>query len=232
MELATMGSYPQLDNGSSENCREIKGLFPDVRWMEELRPGSYAARNKGVEGARGEIIAFTDADCLPSTSWLVEAVASLEANKATIVGGRVDYLDPIDRKLNIYELFEEQFFLLAKQKYLVEKIGVAATANVVTYRSVFDRVGVFDTGLMSFGDGEWIQRATGKGEVLGYADSAVVYHPRRSTFRAIFRKARRIAEDQINLMRKHKAAPTKYLSDIYRYSVLNPRVHRYALCFL
>ncbi|WP_353057092.1 glycosyltransferase family A protein [Microbulbifer sp. VAAF005] len=34
------------------------------------KPGSYAARNKGVELAEGDWLIFTDADCLPDSKWI------------------------------------------------------------------------------------------------------------------------------------------------------------------
>jgi len=220
-----------VDNGSAEDTGPVRASHPGVRWLTEPRAGSYVARNAGLLQARGEIVAFTDADCAPSPDWLREAVAALEGAPATIVGGRIDYLNPPDRGLNVFELFEEEFFLLARQKELIERFGVAATANLVAYRAVFDRVGLFDPELKSLGDGEWVKRATGLGEVLRYADAAVVRHPRRDTFRAVFRKMRRIAGGRALLLRKDGESPRRLAADIYRYSVLNPRIQRYALRF-
>jgi hypothetical protein len=108
---------------------------------------------------------------------------------------------------------------------------VAATANVVAYRAAFDRVGFFNPDLKSLGDGEWIQRATRQGEVLRYADAAVVHHPRRSTVGPILRKVRRIAGGRMLLLKKQRDTAGKLLADLYRYSVFNPRMQRYALCF-
>jgi len=238
LEALSAQTYPTedfeiiaVDNGSLGNSDKIKVMYPRVRWLTELQPGSYAARNMGVLHARGSILAFTDADCIPSSKWLHAAITSLEETKATIIGGRIDYVNRLGQTLNIYELFEEEFFLLGKQKYLVDKLGVAATANLVAYKAVFDRVGLFTQGLMSFGDGEWTQRATSKGEVLRYTDFAVVYHPRRNTFRGIFRKARRLAGGRTVLLMREKEPVGHLVADIYRYSILNPRVHRYAFRF-
>jgi glycosyltransferase involved in cell wall biosynthesis len=220
-----------VDNGSSEPTGAIQAEFSRVRWLEEPRAGSYLARNRGVQQAQGEFIAFTDADCVPAPGWLAAGIAALETTTATVVGGRIDYLNPDGRGLNACERFEEEFFLLTRQQHLIERVGVAATANVLTRRDVFDRVGLFDADLKSLGDGEWIQRATGKGEILGYADAAVVSHPRRSTLGPVFRKVRRIAGGRTLLLKKQGASGRKLLSDIYRYSVFNPRIQRYAVAF-
>src|SRR5262245_61424835 len=56
------------DNGCPDLARAVRGR--DVRVVREPKPGSYAARNAGLAIAAGEIIAFTDADCLPSADWI------------------------------------------------------------------------------------------------------------------------------------------------------------------
>jgi len=220
-----------IDNGSSEDTARIKADFPAVQWLQEARSGSYAARNLGVRHARGKFIAFTDADCVPAASWLQQAIAALERTQATLIGGRIDYLNPSGRSLNACELFEEEFFLLTRQQHLIERVGVAATANVVADRAVFDRVGFFDPDLKSLGDGEWLQRATRRGEVLRYAEAAIVHHPRRSTLRPIFRKVRRISGGRMLLLKRQHESAGKLFADIYRYSVFCPRIQRYALSF-
>src|SRR5665213_3177540 len=59
-----------IDNASSEDVAGIQAEFPTVRWLRESQPGAYHARNHGIRHSTGEIIALTDADCLPSPRWL------------------------------------------------------------------------------------------------------------------------------------------------------------------
>jgi glycosyltransferase involved in cell wall biosynthesis len=214
-----------VDNGSPHNLSLLTKSFRCVRCLREERPGSFAARNCGIEASTGEIIAFTDSDCLPSPTWLYEGTKSLEKDLATIVGGKIEYLDPPGRTLNTFERFEEAFFLLNKQKYLVESLSVSATANTFALKDVFRRVGLFDPNLMNFADGDWTQRAVRAGEVLRYSELAVVRHPRRSTYREVRRKTKRIAGDRIVLLEKAGANRRKILQEIFRLSPLDPRVH-------
>lgn len=59
-----------VDNGSSDNSQEILRKYPEIRLLNEPKRGSYAARNRGVLAAGGDIIAFTDSDCFPDQGWL------------------------------------------------------------------------------------------------------------------------------------------------------------------
>ena len=65
-----------VDNGSVDGSRELLKAFVAGRaggkasLIVEPRRGASAARNAGIRAARGEVVAFTDADCLPDAAWL------------------------------------------------------------------------------------------------------------------------------------------------------------------
>ena len=211
-----------VDNASTVDMQAIQSEFPNVRWHWEGSVGSYAARNSGLTQANGEIIAFTDADCLPAPSWLQHALAALQETNATILGGRIEFLPPEGNKLNVYEIIEETTTLMLDHKRVIEKRGGAFTANLITYKSVFARIGLFNAALQSSGDFEWVQRATAKGERLLYADSVIIQHPRRSSFAVLWQRAKRVAGGKIKLLRIKRAPFRQICFEIYRFSMFNP----------
>ena len=82
-----------IDNGS-DSFDPPQNLAPNARILNCETPGSYAARNHGIEQARGHWLAFTDADCLPAPDWLQQLLAQAPAtadNSAptTILAGQV-----------------------------------------------------------------------------------------------------------------------------------------------
>ena len=58
-------------DGSTDNSADVIRQFPGVRMIGQANAGPAAARNRGVQMARGDLIAFTDDDCVPVETWLV-----------------------------------------------------------------------------------------------------------------------------------------------------------------
>src|ERR1700735_2760964 len=80
-----------LDNNSTDRSREVVGEYPEVGLISEGRQGAYAARNHGVSVSSGEIIAFTDADCVASPSWLAHLVEPFASPEVCIVQGERNF---------------------------------------------------------------------------------------------------------------------------------------------
>jgi glycosyltransferase involved in cell wall biosynthesis len=62
-----------------------------VKFVSESKPGSYAARNRGISVSSGRVLAFTDSDCVPDKYWLRNGINSLavEESKYSRIGGNV-----------------------------------------------------------------------------------------------------------------------------------------------
>jgi glycosyltransferase involved in cell wall biosynthesis len=195
-----------VDNGSDEPVRQVIGERADVRWLAESRPGSYAARNRGLAEARGDVIAFTDADCRPDVQWLEQGVRRLLAEpRAGLVGGGIDLSvrDPLSP--TAVELYE-RLTAFPQERYL-EAYGFAATANLFTTREVVERVGPFDERLRSGGDNEWAQRVAAAGYERCYAAGARVAHPARSSLAELGRKIARVTGGIYVMRRQEEGAP-------------------------
>lgn len=66
-----------VDNGSRDRTGQIVASYP-VTLLREVLRGPAAARNRGIEASRGQLLAFTDADCVVTTRWLQELVLGFE----------------------------------------------------------------------------------------------------------------------------------------------------------
>lgn len=177
------------DNGSAASPATVLPKDPRLAIVHESKPGSYAARNAALAVARGEILAFTDADCVPDRRWLRVSAQYLSTHPTVaMIGGRValTYQGGVPRNGPEWYEFAEGF---QQEKYLAS--GFAVTANMVTRRSEFDRVGLFDDSLLSGGDAEWGRRVRSAGGCQAYVDAAVIEHPARDTWNEVKIKTRR-----------------------------------------
>lgn len=195
------------DNASTEDVQAALPVGDDrFRIVHEARRGSYAARNAAVREARGAILAFTDADCIPRPQWVSAAVTALsDPNAPDAVGGAVNLIfrnaDGPKTGPELYEVWES-----FDQESFVSQAGFAATANLTVPADVFEKVGEFDSRLKSSGDLEWGKRLHARGFTLGYASDAVVDHPSRPTWRELTKKERRIVNGRIDLYKNPDTA--------------------------
>lgn len=182
-----------VDNASTDDVSAAMPSDPRFHLLHEARRGSYAARNTGVQRATGEVLAFTDSDCVPRPDWLTRGVDALRTPpRPDAVGGAIELFFPHGSQPRTGPEHFEVRHEFQQRKY-IEEWSFAATANVFVSREVFDRVGPFDPELQSGGDTDWGNRLVGGGGRLVFAPDVVVGHPARSSWRELGRKSVRVA---------------------------------------
>jgi glycosyltransferase involved in cell wall biosynthesis len=160
-----------VDDGSRDRTRKLAlSSSPSVRVVGLDGRGAAQARNAGVAAGSGEALAFLDADCRPSRSWLRSGVAALAS--ADLVQGATHpdpaaQVGPFDRTLSVRQ-----------------PSALYESANLFVRRELFERIGGFQhwvgTGAgnrrpfgedVSFG---WQARRLGAR--IDFCDEALVYH--------------------------------------------------------
>lgn len=199
LEALEKQTYPKhlyeaivVDNGSKENIAALGDRFAQASFAYEHKPGSYAARNKGISLAQGEAIAFTDSDCIPATNWLETGVKHLlSVPQCGLVAGKIEIFFKNPAHPTIVEIYDSITFL--QQKRNVEEDKYGATANIFTLKSVIEKVGLFNSQLKSGGDLEWGKRVFSYGYSVVYAEDACVAHPARYSFAQVYKKITRLS---------------------------------------
>lgn len=170
-----------VDNASEQDIRGVVCLFPGIVYTCENYPGPAASRNKGITLSKGDIVAFTDSDCMPHPDWIEKGIERFFSEPSIgVVGGEIVTYFENPEKPTMVELFDRNYF---KQRELIKDRHFSATANLFVRREVFARAGLFDISfsLCACEDREWGERAHAMGVRLIFADNAVVAHPCRRT---------------------------------------------------
>ncbi len=177
--------------------------------LEEPRPGSYAARNKGIANASGELLAFTDSDCLPDRYWLINALEIFNKDtqkKLGILTGPVPLFYKNPKKLTAAEVYEK-YTGFTTESYAKE--GHAITANWFSYRNTLLAFKGFDENLKSNGDSDLSKKITSQYEIQ-YSHNVIVRHPSRYFVNEVVYKYRRVLGG--TYQRKYKKSRLKFFS--------------------
>jgi len=188
-----------VDNGPQDAASERLAAIDEAlggltaRTLHQPKRGSYAARNLALAQARANVLAFTDADCLPEPGWLEAGLAHLRTEpSADAVAGGIELFAANDNHRSGAELYE-LVHGFPQERYVTD-LHFGATANLFVRKATFDRVGTFDDALKSGGDVEWGRRLHAAGLRMHYERSAVVRHPARRSFRELRLKLERVTE--------------------------------------
>ena len=176
-----------VDNASDEDIKSVAGQFQQTFTVYENCRGSYTARNKGISVAKGEIIAFTDSDCIPAKNWLETGIRYLlSVPNCGLAAGRIQFFFKDPYRPTSVEIFDSMINL-QQEKYVTEN-NFGATANLFTFKQIFEDIGFFNSDLKSGGDVEWGLRVSAQGYSLLYAEESCVAHPTRYSLRQLAKK--------------------------------------------
>lgn len=175
-------------NNDPEDTSPFDLPSANMKIIEEAKPGSYAARNAGIRIAQGEILGFTDSDCIPANDWIEQAVTLFTKNPD---------IDRIAGAVNVFPLKEnpvyinkyESMYAIRQDKYAAQ--GKAATANLFAKATLFKKCGLFIDTVYSGEDHAWNLRVRKKGFTMVFGQKCVVLHPAR-TKSQIFVKTKRL----------------------------------------
>lgn len=175
------------DNGSVDGSRERVAAWADrlpaLRLVDSSdRPGAAHARNVGARHARGEVLAFCDADDVVDAGWLEALVDALV--DADVVAGSIDterLNDPLSRRWRPFLAHDAEPISHGWKPY-------ALSANMAFRASAFRSLGGFSEDYHVGEDVEISWRAQLRGLRFAFAPRAVVHYRYRSGLRPLLRQ--------------------------------------------
>jgi O-antigen biosynthesis protein len=190
-----------VNDGSCDRTREIAESHDYCRIINQPNKGLSAARNVGAEAATGEIVAYTDSDCVADPDWLTYLVAKMEASDLAACGGP-NFPPPEDDLVPAAVAVAPggpTHVLISDE--VAEHI---AGCNMAFRRDVLLQLGGFDPIYRAAGDDVDIcWRFQDAGYQIGFSPAAVVWHFRRNTVAAYCAQQRGYGKAEALVYSKH-----------------------------
>ncbi|HVY60905.1 MAG TPA: glycosyltransferase, partial [Planctomycetota bacterium] len=216
--LETLGrmTYPDyevivIDDGSKDDSAAIAREFVradpsrngNVVLIQQPNKGLSAARNRGIEAATGEIVAYCDSDVAVDPDWLYYLVSAMGTERGPLGGaGGPNLPPPGDGRIAAAVAASPG----GPTHVLVDDVTAEHVpgCNMAFWKSALVEVGGFDPRFHAAGDDVDIcWRIQDRGLKLGYAPSAIVWHHRRNSAKAYLRQQRGYGEAEAELAAKH-----------------------------
>jgi glycosyltransferase involved in cell wall biosynthesis len=175
-----------VDNGSADRTVEVAREFTPSLSLEVFSQRNAhisALRNLGASAARGDILAFLDADCLASSMWLSAALRLLSDPNAGVEGAH--YQIPTD------STWVGRFWYQDRVADRIGNVSYVPAGDLLIRRDAFFQVGGFDESIQTNEDFELCQRVLAAGlPVRSHPDLRVVHLGTPRTLRSFYRKQR------------------------------------------
>jgi glycosyltransferase involved in cell wall biosynthesis len=163
-----------VDDDSIDGTSEVVEKFGNVKLLKQPHCGPAAARNYGAKYSLGEILLFTDADCVPAKDWVERMIAPFQ--ELDIVGVKGTYLSHqssiISRFVQIE--YEDKYKRMRRDKY----IDFIDTYSAGYRRDIFLANDGFDMRFSAacVEDQEFSFRLARQGYKMLFVPEAHVYH--------------------------------------------------------
>ncbi len=210
-----------VDDCSTDDTPEFLARFADQHSDLKLRclrnehhAGANPSRNRGIEIATGELVAFLDSDCIADPDWIANLAAGFQTDRVAAVTGLVRDEAPT----NIFEL-------TFKGTHRLAKAGPAnrlVAGNMCISRKILrEHILDVDRATQSVGaDGQPDVSVSGRGDEEGLflhlkssgfeiiaAPNAAVLHVHHYSGRTLFRQAFRGGQSAARLVHKFHLPP-------------------------
>ena len=201
--------YPDLevivvDDGSSDSTAAIAADFPQFITISQENRGLSAARNVGAEQATGEVIVYTDADCVVDPNWLRLLVQAMHDQNVVAIGGPNITPKSDGWSAQCVSVSPGNPSHVMLDDHYAEHIP---GCNMAFRRDVLLDLGGFDPQYRTAGDDvDFCWRLLDEGWKIGYASGAFVWHHRRESVQAFLKQQIGYgrAETLLNFMHPHR----------------------------
>lgn len=192
-----------VDNNSSDNTYKIAKKCSITVLLCRTK-GPSAARNMGIKAATGDLLLFTDTDCLADKNWVINHVLAhlyfrMVNPVIKLIGGGIG-----GKNANLWAACDDicswAEFSPSLPPGTIEKHH--PTANISVTRDIIDKLGGFDEDLLTGEDFAFCSKIRENGYQLFFVPDAKVLHINRTSFRGVMRHHLEWSEHSYKLLPK------------------------------
>lgn len=197
------------DGGSTDNTVQlIKSHFPQVTIVDNPRKNAAAGRNEGIKKAQGNVIAFTDGDCIVDKHWIENISKAFSENEIDGLGGKVLIAPPINHIEEYWgNLAWKLIMNFGNEPYIVDRCTLNdafVTANCAYKRSLLVKVKGFNNWFANNAeDVDLCWRAIKSGARLMYIPDVQIYAHNVTTINGVAKKSFRNGYSSSKLQKKY-----------------------------
>ncbi len=197
-----------VDGGSTDDTKKIAQSFR-IKFLHNSKGIRSVACNIGIQAAKGEYLAFTDADCIVPKHWIQGLLKEMKYSAVGSVGGP-NITPPNDTTLgaavgDVFSLFTRVGARQGMQKQTITRVHHNPGCNVLYRKQAITDAGGFDSTLITCEDEELDWRIEKVGYSHIYTPNVIVLHARRSTVRSFYTQAYRYAIGRMQAGKKYPA---------------------------
>ena len=194
------------DSESTDDTRAIVKKYGAI-FVSTPKRSVCAGRNEGFRAAKGEIIAFSDADCVMDKNWIVNCLKYFENHAVGAVGGpNITPADDTAFAKAVGFVFDQAIFsagsIHGRILNKIKEVKSIPGCNVIYRREALDKVMPMDESLLEAEDYVTNQKIRGLGYKLLYTPDTIVWHYRRPNPKRFFKQIYRYAIGRLLIGKK------------------------------
>lgn len=198
-----------VDNASTDRTAQVAKKYKGVKVVQEVRKGLTRARQAGLMAAKGDLVAYIDADTHIKPGWFHKVIREFEKNKRLVC---------LSAPYSLYDVSQWKrvamwtyWNILAYPTYMLLMKYMVLGANFVARRSVLLKIGGFDETIEFYGEDTDIARRLHKiGKVKFLRKSLVTSSARRMEAEGWLKIGLKYTTNFITEVLLHKPATQEY----------------------
>lgn len=202
-----------VDDGSKDGTHQYvneilaDSVEPAIHYHRQARSGVSAARNNGINRAKGELLVISDDDCTFEPDWLDKLVTYYDSPAVGVIGGPDKGYPDASILARCIDYAVTSF---AGTGGVRKRDGLRLAryypkgCNMAVPKAVITKTGGFDETLAAGEDIDLSFRIRQQGHTIRYAPEAFVWHKRRDTIKSLCKQIFTRGYTRVELARRHR----------------------------